>query len=130
VRPTPRASRKLDLSVFLLLQDPPFGIHLCSQDFCVLPEGPVVPVHDERVRPYRGIPVFKPSTVVQHYLAPEEMAPYHEQVCVCTGQLGAFGCVLQLLWPAPRFSCASRTATMMCLCVDHAGHRALVQQAE
>lgn len=65
-----------------LLQDPPFGIHLCGQDFCVLPDGPVVPVHDERVRPYRGIPVFKSSTVVQHYLTPEEMAPFHSQVAM------------------------------------------------
>lgn len=62
------------------LLDPPFGIHLCGQDFCVLPDGPVVPVHDERVRPYRGIPVFKPTTIVQHYLAPEELAPFHAQV--------------------------------------------------
>lgn len=66
-----------------LLQDPPFGIHLCGQDYCVLRDGPVVPVHDARVRPYRGIPVFKPTTIVQHYLAPEELAPFHAQVCSC-----------------------------------------------
>jgi hypothetical protein len=48
----------------------------------VLPDGPVVPVHDERVRPYRGIPVFKSSTVVQHYLTPEEMSPFHSQVAM------------------------------------------------
>jgi hypothetical protein len=62
-------------------QDPPFGIHLCGKESCVLPDGPVVPVHDPCVRPYRGIPVFKPTTVVQHYLSPEEMAPFHAQVC-------------------------------------------------
>lgn len=62
------------------LLDPPFGIHLCGSDFCVLPEGPIQPVHDERVRPYRGIPIFQPSTVVQHYLTPEEMVPFHKQV--------------------------------------------------
>lgn len=61
------------------VQDPPFGIHLCG-DFCVLPDGPVVPVHDERVRPYRGIPIFKSNTIVQHYLQPEEMVPFHKQV--------------------------------------------------
>jgi hypothetical protein len=33
-------------------QDPPFGIHLCGGERCVLGE-PVVPVHDDRVRPYR-----------------------------------------------------------------------------
>jgi hypothetical protein len=33
-------------------QDPPFGIHLCGGERCVLPD-PVVPVHDDRVRPYR-----------------------------------------------------------------------------
>eukprot|EP00775_Hariotina_reticulata_P001775 gene1775-2111_t len=67
------------------LLDPPFGIHLCGSDFCVLPEGPVKPVHDDRVRPYRGIPVFKPSTIVQHYLAPEEMVPFHQQVQTAAG---------------------------------------------
>lgn len=68
------------LSLRARMQDPPFGIHLCGREFCVLPEGPAVPVHDERVRPYRGIPIFKPETVVQHYLTPEELAPYHAQV--------------------------------------------------
>lgn len=67
------------------LQDPPFGIHLCGSDFCVLPDGPVKPVHDDRVRPYRGIPIFKPSTIVQHYLAPEEMLPFHQQVLAVDG---------------------------------------------
>ncbi|KAF6256085.1 galactosyltransferase-domain-containing protein [Scenedesmus sp. NREL 46B-D3] len=62
------------------LLDPPFGIHLCGNDFCVLPGGPIKPVHDERVRPYRGIPIFQASTVVQHYLTPEEMVPFHQQV--------------------------------------------------
>jgi hypothetical protein len=61
-------------------QDPPFGIHLCGADFCVLPDGPVQPVHDGRVRPYRGLPIFQADTVVQHYLCAEEMAPFHQQV--------------------------------------------------
>ncbi|GLC59218.1 hypothetical protein PLESTB_001463200 [Pleodorina starrii] len=61
-------------------QDPPFGIHLCGPpDLCVLPEGPVTPVHDDRVRPYRPIPIFRPDTLVQHYLRPEEMRPYYTQ---------------------------------------------------
>ncbi len=65
----------------LLPQDPPFGIHLCgpaSEGYVVL-EPPVVPVHDERVRPYRAIPIFHPGTVVQHYLRPEEMRPFYVQ---------------------------------------------------
>ncbi len=62
------------------MQDPPFGIHLCGTGkTCVLQE-PVVPVHDERVRPYRAIPLFHPSTIVQHYLRPEEMRPFYQQV--------------------------------------------------
>lgn len=47
--------RGLSLLTLSCAQDPPFGIHLCGgPDFCVLGEeegGPVVPVHDERVRP-------------------------------------------------------------------------------
>ncbi|KAI8464209.1 MAG: galactosyltransferase-domain-containing protein [Monoraphidium minutum] len=60
------------------LLDPPFGIHLCGGPRCVL-GAPVVPVHDDRVRPYRGIPVFHPATLVQHYLRPEEMKPFYDQ---------------------------------------------------
>jgi hypothetical protein len=76
------------------LQDPPFGIHLCGKDFCVLPAGPITPVHDERVRPYRGIPIFKPSTVVQHYLTPEEMVPFHKQVRRAYARAGcSFDCM-------------------------------------
>jgi len=65
------------------LLDPPFGVHLCGPP---PPEGrgivapPVVPVHDARVRPYRALPLYAAGTVVQHYLRPEEMAPYHAQV--------------------------------------------------
>lgn len=63
-------------------QDPPFGIHLCGPPgLCVLPEGPVKPVHDDRVRPYRPLPIFRPDTLVQHYLQPEEMRPFYMQVC-------------------------------------------------
>lgn len=69
---------------FCCLQDPPFGIHLCGSDYCVLPDGPIQPVHDERVRPYRGIPIFKPTTIVQHYLTAEEMVPFHRQVRTST----------------------------------------------
>mmetsp|Transcript_26122 Transcript_26122/g.66490 ORF Transcript_26122/g.66490 Transcript_26122/m.66490 type:complete len:322 (+) Transcript_26122:142-1107(+) len=62
------------------LLDPPFGIHLCGgPGWCVLPGGPVVPVHEERVRPYRLLPTFRPDTLVQHYLRPEEMRPFYAQ---------------------------------------------------
>lgn len=84
-----------------LVQDPPFGIHLCGTDFCVLPEGPVVPVHDVRVRPYRGIPIFKPDTVVQHYLTPEEMAPFHAQV-----SSSAAGAPIAMAHVSPGSTCA------------------------
>ncbi|KAL6751034.1 hypothetical protein V8C86DRAFT_2790219 [Haematococcus lacustris] len=61
------------------LLDPPFGIHLCGPpDLCVV-QPPVTPVHDEQVRPYRPLPTFRPDTLVQHYLRPEEMAPYFHQ---------------------------------------------------
>ncbi|KAG2445667.1 hypothetical protein HXX76_000275 [Chlamydomonas incerta] len=63
------------------LLDPPFGIHLCGPpEYCVAPGGPVAPVHDERVRPYRPLPTFRPDTLVQHYLRSEEMKPFWEQV--------------------------------------------------
>lgn len=62
-----------------MCQDPPFGIHLCGREHCVLPQ-PITPVHDDRVRPYRGIPIFQRTTVVQHYLRPEEMRPFYDQV--------------------------------------------------
>jgi len=70
---------KQPLANFRLL-DPPFGIHLCgppADGYLVLAE-PVVPVHDERVRPYRPLPIYRPGTLVQHYLRPEEMKPYYE----------------------------------------------------
>ncbi|EFJ51082.1 hypothetical protein VOLCADRAFT_116659 [Volvox carteri f. nagariensis] len=62
------------------LLDPPFGIHLCGPPgLCILEDGPVTPVHDDRVRPYRPIPIFRPDTLVQHYLRPEEMQPFFQQ---------------------------------------------------
>ena len=61
-------------------QDPPFGIHLCGPpEHCVVAGGPVTPLHDERIRPYRPLPTFRPDTLVQHYLRPEEMAPFYKQ---------------------------------------------------
>jgi hypothetical protein len=90
--------------------DPPFGIHLCGpappkgrgvfggggggaeweeeEEKGAEEEekegdaraGPVVPVHDDRVRPYRALPLFDGHTIVQHYLRPEEMAGFHAQV--------------------------------------------------
>ncbi len=60
-----------------MAQDPPFGIHLCGPpDRCIL-DAPVTPVHEERVRPYRPLPMWRPDTLVQHYMQPEEMAPFH-----------------------------------------------------
>ena len=72
-----------DLPDYRLL-DPPFGIHLCGDP---PPKGrlitsdmiPIQPAHDERVRPYRPLPTFRPDTIVQHYLRPEEFAPYYTQ---------------------------------------------------
>jgi hypothetical protein len=68
--------------------DPPFGVYLCGPP---PPEGrglfgtgggggAVTPVHDGRVRPYRALPLFAASTIVQHYLRPEEMGPFHSRV--------------------------------------------------
>eukprot|EP00951_Prasinocladus_malaysianus_P005031 scaffold35777_cov40-Prasinocladus_malaysianus.AAC.2 len=42
---------------------------------------PVVPIHDDRVRPYRPMPIFRPDTIVQHYLQPAEMKPFYLQFC-------------------------------------------------
>jgi galactosylxylosylprotein 3-beta-galactosyltransferase len=71
------------------LLDPPFGIHLCgppSDGYLVLSE-PIVPVHDDRVRPYRAIPIFHPNTIVQHYLKPEEMKPFYVQACAAAAAI-------------------------------------------
>jgi hypothetical protein len=65
--------------------DPPFGVFLCGPP---PPEGrglfgsgaQVTPVHDGRVRPYRALPLFDARTIVQHYLRPEEMGPFHTRV--------------------------------------------------
>lgn len=94
------------------VQDPPFGIHLCGKDLCVLPEGPVTPVHDPCVRPYRGIPIFKPTTIVQHYLTAEEMGPFHAQVCchVCSIP----GLVTASLGQAQPSGGSSSSGTLMC----------------
>ena len=43
-------------------------------------EEPVEPVHDERVRPYRPIPIWRSNTIVQHYLQPEEMRFLYQKV--------------------------------------------------
>lgn len=64
------------------LLDPPFGIHLCGPpaEGRLVVQPPVVPVHEPRVRPYRPLPTFRPDTLVQHYLKPEEMRPFYLQV--------------------------------------------------
>ncbi|KAF5829312.1 galactosyltransferase-domain-containing protein [Dunaliella salina] len=61
------------------LLDPPFGIHLCGPPECCVLRDPIVPVHDERIRPYKPLPTFRADTLVQHYLTPEEMKPYYAQ---------------------------------------------------
>jgi hypothetical protein len=43
------------------------------------------------VCPYRGIPIFKPTTIVQHYLRPEEMMPFHKQVLAAIATAAAVG---------------------------------------
>jgi hypothetical protein len=99
----------------------------------VLPGGPIQPVHDERVRPYRGLPIFAAATIVQHYLAPEEMAPFHQQVrrmavarvaCgkrLCAesalekrGECGRGGCLMWLR-PSPR-ALTSLLCVVCCSC--------------
>mmetsp|Transcript_13236 Transcript_13236/g.37362 ORF Transcript_13236/g.37362 Transcript_13236/m.37362 type:complete len:253 (-) Transcript_13236:1997-2755(-) len=67
------------------LLDPPFGIHLTGTDHCLL-ERPVVPVHDDRVRPYRPMPIFREDSIVQHYLQPAEMRPFYLQATREVGQ--------------------------------------------
>lgn len=71
------------------LLDPPFGIHLCGPPpSCVVPGGPVTPVHDSCVRPYRPLPTFRPDTLVQHYLKAEEMKPFYKQALAAAAQPG------------------------------------------
>lgn len=59
------------------VMDPPFGIHLCGKEMCILKD-PIVPVHEPRVRPYRPLPLFRPDTLCQHYMFPEEMRGYYK----------------------------------------------------
>lgn len=60
------------------VMDPPFGIHLCGKEMCILKD-PIVPVHEPRVRPYRPLPLFRMDTLCQHYMFPEEMRGYYER---------------------------------------------------
>ncbi|GMH32888.1 hypothetical protein BSKO_00722 [Bryopsis sp. KO-2023] len=59
------------------VMDPPFGIHLCGREMCILNEA-VEPVHEPRVRPYRPLPLFRSNTLVQHYMQPEEMKGFYK----------------------------------------------------
>lgn len=34
-------------------------------------------IHSDLVRPYRPLPLYQSGTIVQHYMRPEEFAPYH-----------------------------------------------------
>ena len=36
-------------------------------------------VHLDEIRPYRPLPLFRPDTIVQHYMQPEEFKQFHER---------------------------------------------------
>lgn len=58
---------------FFRVIDVPIGICLAR----VVPPARLRIVHLETVRPYRPLPLFRPDTVVQHYMQPEEFKQYH-----------------------------------------------------
>jgi len=72
-------TNRLVLRPFRLI-DAGLGIWLSSLDG-------VQYVHCDRVRPYRPLPLYQPGTLVQHYMRPEEFAPYHAVRVDATGAL-------------------------------------------
>ena len=58
---------------FFRVIDVPIGICLAR----VVPPARLRIVHLETVRPYRPLPLFRPDTVVQHYMQPEEFKQFH-----------------------------------------------------
>ena len=45
-------------------------------------------LHLETVRPYRPLPLFRPDTVVQHYMQPEEFKEFHARSLVAAKDAG------------------------------------------
>ena len=42
-------------------------------------------VHLEEIRPYRPLPLYRPKTIVQHYMQPEEFKQFHEAATAAGG---------------------------------------------
>lgn len=59
---------------FFRVVDVPVGVFLSR-----LPEGRVRILHLDEVRAYRPLPLFRPETMVQHYMQPEEFRSFHER---------------------------------------------------
>jgi len=64
---------KLDSWKFYRLVDVAFGMYLAPINSTILIE------NDERVRPYRHLPIFHPDTIVQHYMKPEEFRGFFQK---------------------------------------------------
>jgi galactosylxylosylprotein 3-beta-galactosyltransferase len=45
-------------------------------------------LHLDAIRPYRPLPLFRPDTLVQHYMQPEEFQQFHERVVAATAAVG------------------------------------------
>ena len=58
---------------FFRVIDVPVGVVLSR-----LPAGRVRIVHMPEVRPYPPLPLYRPDTIVQHYMQPEEFRAFHD----------------------------------------------------
>jgi len=58
---------------FYRLVDVAFGMYLAPLGNRITFE------NDERVRPYRHLPLFDPETIIQHYMKPEEFRGYYQK---------------------------------------------------
>jgi hypothetical protein len=60
------------LKIFLFI-DVSFGIYLQPINKTLIIE------NDNRIRPYRPLPLFRKDTIVQHYMKPEEFKGYYNK---------------------------------------------------
>jgi len=63
------------------LVDVAFGVYLHS-----VPDKHII--HEDRVRPYRPLPLFRADTIIQHYLSPEEFSPFYKRAISSQSRCG------------------------------------------
>ena len=70
------AEKKDSLPHYRLI-DVAVGIYL--DDLITKPEDKIVPIHDDRIKPYRALPLFNKDAIVQHYMESLEFHNYYRQ---------------------------------------------------